>query len=348
VRQIRDTFGLDAALLVRDESGTFTGRAHPACALCLSEKEESVAAWTFQKRQAAGRFTDTLPDSEALHLPLVAGDTAAGVLSVRLETPLSFMHRELLETFAIQIALSLEKDRLAQANRQAQINAQSEQLQRTLFDSVSHELKTPLAAIQAALEQGPQSPIQTEIGKAVARLTKVVNHLLDMTRLDSGLMKPNLEWCDPGELVREALEENPAPEHLLKLDIPQGLPPIRVDARLLSQVLSLLIANAANYSPPGTEIAVSVSNAAEKLRISIADRGPGLKSGEENRIFEKFYRSPGTPAGGIGLGLSIAKRLVEAHGGQITAGNRPGGGSIFVVELPASERLNLPKEEEPA
>jgi signal transduction histidine kinase len=121
-----------------------------------------------------------------------------------------------------------------------------------------------------------------------------------------------------------------------------------VDARLLSQVLSLLIANAANYSPPGTEIAVSVSNAAEKLRISIADRGPGLKSGEENRIFEKFYRSPGTPAGGIGLGLSIAKRLVEAHGGQITAGNRPGGGSIFVVELPASERLNLPKEEEPA
>ena len=349
VRQIHETFGLDVALLVRDESGAFTGRAHPSSKLALSEKEESVAAWTFLKKQAAGRFTDTLPDSEALHLPLLAGETIAGVLAVKLDAPLTFPQRELLEAFSSQVAVSLEKDHLAKANRMAQIAEQSEQLQRTLFDSVSHELKTPLAAISAALEQSPPTPILGEIRSAVSRLTKVVNHLLDMTRLDSGLLKPNFEWCDPGDLLREAMHEaaEQTEGHAVQSEIPADLPAIRVDARLVTQVLVMLLNNAANYSPAGSEITISVANVADRMRISIADRGPGLKSGEEQRVFDKFYRSPGTPAGGIGLGLSIAKRLVETHSGQITAGNRAGGGSLFVVELPSKERLNLPRESAP-
>ena len=349
IAQIKETFGLPAALLIRDESGAFTGRTHPASTLTLCEKDESVAAWSFQKRQAAGRYTDTLPDSEALHLPLLAGDTAVGVLAVKLEAPMPFPQRELLEAFASQIAVSLERDRLVQATRKAQIAAQSEQLQRTLFDSVSHELKTPLAAISAALEQAPELPILDEVRNAVARLTKVVNHLLDMTRLDSGLMKPNFEWCDPGDLVREAIDEarEQTQGHPVRPEIPGNLPAIRVDTRLITQVLLMLLTNAANYSPAGSEITIALAYSADRLRISVADRGPGLKPGEEQRVFEKFYRSPGTPAGGIGLGLSIARRLVEAHSGKITAGNRSGGGSVFVVEFPAKERLNLPDDAAP-
>lgn len=347
VSQIKASFGVDSAVFIRDESGAFTGRAHPASSLALTEKEESVAAWTFQKKQVAGRFTDTLPDSEAFHVPLLTGEKVVGVLALRLEAPLPFFQRELLEAFCSQLAVSLEKDRLAKAHQLSQIAAQSEQLQRTLFDSVSHELKTPLAAISAALEQSPNLPAIWEIRSAVLRLSKVVNHLLDITRLDSGMMKPNLEWCDPGDLVREALDESREQigKHPVQCNFPPEVPPIRVDGRLLAQVISMLLTNAANYSPEEAPITVSISNDAEKLHISIADRGPGLKPGEEHRVFERFYRSPGTPAGGIGLGLSIAKSLVEAHSGHITAGNRPGGGSVFVIELPAKERLNLPKEE---
>ena len=346
IRQIKETFGMPTALMIRDEAGAFTGRTYSSGTLALGEKEESVAAWTFRMKQAAGRFTDTLPDSEALYLPLLAGETIAGVLAVRPEAPLIFQERELLEAFASQIAVSVEKNRLAQANRCAMVVAQSEQLQRTLFDSVSHELKTPLAAISAALEQSPDSPVLNDIRQATARLTKVVNHLLDMTRLDSGLLKPNLEWCDPGDLVREALDEarEQTASHRVTIEAPSGVPMIRADPRLMTQVLTLLIANAANYSPAGSEVLLSLNADGERLRISIADQGPGLKNGDEERVFEKFYRSPGTPAGGIGLGLSIAKRLVEAHAGSITAGNRSGGGALFVIELPAKECLHLPDE----
>ncbi len=348
-QKIGDTFGAKAALLLRDESGAFTGAAHPASSFALSAKEESVASWAFQKREPAGRFTDTLPDAEALHLPLLAGENVEGVLAVKFppETQITMRQRELLEAFAAQIAVTVEKDRLTQASRRMQVAAQSEKLQQTLFDSVSHELKTPLAAISAALEQDPreQSTFR-EIRHAVIRLTRVVDNLLDMTRLDSGLMKPNLEWCDAGELVREALARvsEQTREHILKIEIAPDLPPIHVDSGLIEQVLSTLVSNATLYSPEGSLIEVSATRAEGSLRFAVADRGAGLKGGEEQRVFDKFYRSASAPAGGIGLGLSIARRLVGAHGGELTASNRPDGGARFVVKLPATEQLELPKE----
>lgn len=348
-QKIGDTFGAKAALLLRDESGAFTGAAHPASQFALSAKEESVASWAFQKRESAGQFTDTLPDAEALHLPLLAGENVEGVLAVKFPTsaPLTMRQRELLEAFAAQIAVAVEKDRLAQASRRLQVAAQSEKLQQTLFDSVSHELKTPLAAISAALEQDPRAASTfREMRHAVTRLTRVVDNLLDMTRLDSGLMKPSLEWCDAGELVREAVARvaEQLREHVLKINVAPDLPPIRVDAGLIEQVLATLVSNAALYSPPGTVIEVMAARAEGSLHFAVADRGPGLQVGEEQRVFDKFYRSANAPVGGLGLGLSIARRLVEAHGGELTATNRPEGGARFVVKIPATEQLELPKE----
>jgi two-component system sensor histidine kinase KdpD len=351
VKNIRETFGAETALLVRDETGAFTGAAHAASGFGLSQKEESVAVWVFQKRQPAGRFTDTLPDAEALHLPLLAGDNIEGVLAVKFPpgTQLTMRTRELLEAFAAQIAVTIEKDRLAQASRRMQVAAQSEKLQQTLFDSVSHELKTPLAAISAALEQAGENSEDSmgrEIRDAVVRLTRVVNNLLDMTRLDSGLLKPSFEWCDAGELVREAAARvaDQTRNHRVQIDVAPGLSPIRVDAGLIGQVLSTLISNAALYSPAGAEIAILATYEDGWLRFCVVDRGPGLKVGEQERVFDKFYRGVGAPAGGIGLGLSIARRLVEAHGGKITASNRAERGARFTVELPATEQLQLPKE----
>ena len=197
---IRDFFQADAAVWLRDENGL---TQHPASTFVPSKKDESVAMWAFQKKQAAGKSTDTLPDSECLHIPLVAGDRAEGVLSVRLKTLPTLEQRELLDAFAAQLAVFMNKERALQESREAQVARESQKLQKVLFDSVSHELKTPLAAMTAALQQ--PRPDSVELQQAARRLTHTVNNLLDATRLESGLLQPVREWCDPGELVHEAI-----------------------------------------------------------------------------------------------------------------------------------------------
>jgi two-component system sensor histidine kinase KdpD len=336
---IHESFGADAAVLLRSGSDIV---AQPAGTLLLSAKEESVAAWAFQRKQCAGRFTETLPDAEALHLPLLAGGRAEGVLALKLAGALTMDQRELLEAFAAQLAVFVEKERALQATREAQVAAQSEKLQKTLFDSVSHELKTPLAAMSAALEQ-PQ-PDRAELRQAVRRLTSTVNHLLDATRLESGLLQPACEWCEPGELLHEAVQLAAIENREVRLTSPSGLPAIFIDPGLIKQALITLIQNAATYSPPGAAIEVSAARDESFLVISVADRGSGLPPGAEEKIFGKFYRGPGALPGGLGLGLSIARRLVEAHGGKLIARNRAGGGARFSIRLPLSKQMQLPGE----
>jgi two-component system sensor histidine kinase KdpD len=336
---IKGSFQADAAVWLRDESGL---SQHPASNHSPSSKDEGVAMWAFQKKQAAGRSTDTLPDAEALHLPLVTGDRAEGVLTVRLAASPTLEQRELLDTFAAQLALFVNKERALEESRAAQVARQSQKLQRTLFDSVSHELKTPLAAMSVALQQ-PQ-PDRAELQQAVRRLTRTVDHLLDATRLESGLLQPVREWCDPGELLREAVALAGLKEEAVKIGVAKGLPVVFVDAHLIEQALAALLSNASAHGISNQPIEASAARDDSMLVFSIADHGPGLAPGEENKVFEKFYRGPGTPAGGLGLGLSIARQLVEAHSGQISAQNREEGGSRFSIRLPIGEPMQLPSE----
>jgi two-component system sensor histidine kinase KdpD len=308
-----------------------------------STKDESVAMWAFQKKQSAGRSTDTLPDAESLHIPLVTGDRAEGVLSLRLTSAPTLEQRELLDAFAAQLALFVYKERALEESRAAQLARQSEKLQKALFDSVSHELKTPLAAISAALQQS--QPDRSELKQAVGRLTRTVDHLLDATRLESGLLQPVREWCDPGELLHEAIAQAGLKEEAMKITIARELPAISVDACLIEQALIAVLANAALHGASKLPIEVSAARDDSMLVYSVADHGPGLVAGEENKVFEKFYRRPGTAPGGLGLGLSIARQLVEAHSGQIIAQNREDGtGARFSIRLPIAEKMQLPKE----
>src|SRR5689334_2138089 len=216
---IKDFFHGEAAVWLRDENGL---TQHPASTFVPSKKDESVAIWAFQKKQAAGKSTDTLPDSECLHIPLVTGDRAEGVLSVRLKTLPTLEQRELLDAFAAQLALFVNKERALEESRAAQVARQSQKLQKALFDSVSHELKTPLAAISAALQQS--QPDRAELKQAVGRLTRTVDHLLDATRLESGLLQPVREWCDPEELLHEAIAHAGLKEETMKITIARDLP----------------------------------------------------------------------------------------------------------------------------
>ena len=339
LKLIKSSFEADAAVWLRGESGL---SLHRASLFTPSSKDESVAVWAFQKKQSAGRSTDTLPDAEALHIPLVTGDRSEGVLTVRLAHPPAIQQRELLDAFAAQLALFVNKERALEESREAQIAKQSQKLQKTLFDSVSHELKTPLAAMSAALQQS--EPDCAELQQAARRLTRTVDHLLDATRLESGLLQPIREWCDPGEIVREAISAAALKDDSVRINIDKNLPPVSVDSRLIQQALGSLLSNAVAHGRSNPPIEVSAARDDSMLVLSVADHGPGLEPGEENKVFEKFYRGPRTRPGGLGLGLSIARQLVEAHGGQIVAQNRPDGGARFSIHLPIGESMRLPNE----
>jgi two-component system sensor histidine kinase KdpD len=337
---IKNCFQADAAVWLRDENGL---TQHPARMFVPSSKDESVAVWAFQKKQAAGRSTDTLPDAESLHVPLVTGDRAEGVLTVRLNTLPTLEQRELLDAFAAQLALFLNKERALEESRIAQISRQSQKLQKALFDSVSHELKTPLAAMSVALQQ--PEPDQAELQQAVRRLTRTVDHLLDATRLESGLLQPMREWCDPGEILREAVAHARLSDRAAKITTTKDLPVIPVDARLIEQALAALLSNAAAHNTGNQPIEVSAARDDKMVVFSVSDHGPGLAPGEESKVFEKFYRGPGTAPGGLGLGLWIARQLVEAHGGKIVAQNREDArGSRFSIRIPIGETMRLPSE----
>jgi two-component system sensor histidine kinase KdpD len=161
-----------------------------------------------------------------------------------------------------------------------------------------------------------------------------------MTRLESGKVKPRLDWCDVGDLINVALRQNERElaRHRVVLSLPQNLPLVKMDFVLIEQALNNLLHNAANYTPPGTTVEIKASPAADEMIISVADHGPGLPPESLPHVFEKFYRVPGAPAGGTGLGLSIVKGLVEAHGGRVEARNRPGGGAEFSVCLPITAK----------
>jgi len=208
---------------------------------------------------------------------------------------------------------------------------------------VSHELKTPLAAMSVALQQS--EPDRAELQEAARRLTRTVDHLLDATRLESGLLQPVREWCDPTEIVRDAVVHARLTDRTPKITVAKDLPMISVDARLIEQALATLLSNAAAHGTSDKPIEVSAARDDSMIVFSVADHGPGLAPGEASKVFEKFYRSPGTAPGGLGLGLSIARQLVEAHGGTIVAQNREDThGSRFSIRIPIGETMKLPSE----
>jgi two-component system sensor histidine kinase KdpD len=360
VRQIGQAFDAQVAILLPNPnlSGQL-GQPHPASTLALNEKELSVADWAFVNRKQAGRFTDTLPSAEARYLPLHTPGAVVGVLAIRSHSPerLALEQETLLETFANQVALVIERTTLDKAAEQARVLAESERLYKTLLNSVSHELRTPLTAITGAAtslldpniggDLAAREALSREIDEAATRLNRIVENLLNMTRLESGRLRLNLEWCDINDLVSITLNrlKNELAEHVLIVDVASDLPLARIDFGLMEQALYNLVHNSAVHTPPGTRVRVSAWVEGQELILSVADRGPGLPPQDLERVFDKFYRAPGAMGGGTGLGLSITRGLVEAHGGQITAENRSNGGVRFIIRLPLGAAPHLPRQE---
>ena len=236
-----------------------------------------MAQWAFAHRQPAGQGTGTQPNAEGLHLPLLAGNRTLGVLSLRFNEPLPLTpdQRDLLDSFVRRIALALDRQRLRDAEQHAELVAESERLSKTLLNSISHEMRTPLAAITSAasaLTDAPGQPLQQwrrdmtdEIQEAARRLNRLVGNLLEMTRVETGHVKPKLDWCDVADLVQVTLEDirGEMARHPVAVDIPEGVPLVRMDFVLMQQVITNLLLNAAFHTPPGTSVWLTARTGAE-------------------------------------------------------------------------------------
>jgi two-component system sensor histidine kinase KdpD len=256
----------------------------------------------------------------------------------------------LLETFANQTALAIERAQLADQSERAQVQIETERMRNLLLSTVSHDLRTPLASITGAasgllqhrdhLDDHSYELAQIAYEEA-ERLNRLVSNLLEMSRLESGNIQVTKEWQPLEEVVGTTLLrlEKVLGDRPLTTTLPEDLPLLLIDSSLIEQALVNLLENAAKYTPPQAEIELSAWDEGDQVVVEVADRGPGIPDGDEERIFDKFYRARPTTAGGVGLGLTICRTIIEAHGGRIWALNRPGGGAAF--------RFTLPLEGEP-
>jgi two-component system sensor histidine kinase KdpD len=247
-------------------------------------------------------------------------------------------------TFAMMFAVGLATSALVLRVRRGQI----EELRSALLSTLSHDLRTPLAAITGAgttlregldaLTPGQRTELLDTICQEADRLERLVGNLLEMTRLESGALVVKREWVPLEEMVGSALTrlETRLGGRTVTTDLPEALALVSVDPVLFEQLIVNLVENAAKHTPPGSPIAIAARAVAGGVDIEVCDRGPGLPAGGETRLFEKFFRGPHAGVEGAGLGLAICRGIARAHGGWIVAENRPGGGAVFRVHLPAS------------
>ncbi len=336
-------------VLLPDTTERLVLRASDPAAFVLDEREAAVAHWVYTHNQLAGLGTATLSAAQALYVPLTASQGPVGVLGIRPGEPRELEAPEqlhLLETCANQTALAIERAALAERAQDAQVKVEAEQLRNALLSAVSHDVRTPLAGIRGAasslveagdrLDAATRTDLSASIAEEAERLDRLLGNLLNMTRLDAGVVQPKKEWQPLEEVVGAALGRLAAalrrrPVHV---SVPPELPFVPLDGLLIEQVLINLLENALRYTPAGTPIEITATAQEEQLTVEVADRGPGLPAGEAERIFEKFHRAGVTRAEGVGLGLTICRGFVEAHGGRIWAENRPDGGARFRFTLP--------------
>ena len=358
IRHVVDVLGGQVAILLPDGQGHLQTRATLMSPYRLDPNDVAVAQWAYEHGQLAGAGTDNLPRGPILFVPLRASRGAVGVLGIRPSQPGTLDDaeaRRLLETFATQIALGIERSLLAEEGQRAQLRIEAEQLRHSLLSSVSHDLGTPLTAIAGAagalvaggdtLDAATRRDLAETIHEEADRLNRLVENLLDMTRLESGAAPVHREWQPLEGVVGAALRRmgRHLEGHPVSTDLPATLPLVPIDGALIEQVFFNLLDNAVKYTPEGCPIEITAQASNGAVTVSFADRGPGLPADILDRVFEKFYRAESATArGGAGLGLTICQAIVSAHGGRIWAENRPGGGLVFHFTLPLSEGPPLP------
>jgi len=361
-KHLRDAFDAQVAVFLANVDKKVQLQRGELLFFDLDPKESGVAQWVYDHSERAGLGTDTLPGASALYLPLVASAGAIGVVAVRPSDSALLLDPErlhLLESLVNQVALAIERTRLSDEAQQAHVRAETERTRNAILSSVSHDLRTPLATITGAAsslasEQGEldllaRRELAQSIHREADRLDRLLKNLLDMMRLEAGAVQLKKEWHSVDDVTGAALVrlDGRLQDHAVDTSFPTDLPLVLVDGVLLEQVVINLLENAVKHTPSGSAIKLSASAKDREVIVEFADRGPGIASGEESRIFDKFYRGRLAREGGAGLGLTICRGIVEAHGGRIWAENRSGGGAVFRFSIPLPDQQPPVETEQP-
>jgi two-component system sensor histidine kinase KdpD len=336
------TFRARVALILPDEGGRLV-------APMRNPVDVATAQWSYDRAEPAGAGTDTLPANDFLFLPLKAPMRTRGVLAIRPERSRDLMipeQRRQYETFAALTAIALERVHYVDVARDALVKIEGERLRNSLLSALSHDLRTPLAALLGLSESlmltqpklsEQQAEIARTLGAETQRLIALVNNLLDMARIQSGEVRLNLQWHPLEEVVGSALRSMRAAlgDRRVTVELAPDLPLVQMDAVLVERVLVNLLENISKYTPAGADVRIAARTQADMLEVSVEDDGPGIAKGTEEAIFEKFARGEKeTATPGVGLGLAICRAIVEAHKGRMHAEAGRAKGARFVFTLP--------------
>lgn len=361
--RLRQSLGV-AAVIVELEGQSVPHRRIAGDAAALAGADMgSLAGWIPSPRSATGaraRWIRVMSPhgssasrrDERVHaVPLQAGGRRIGTLAiVRASTEPQSADDRILTSVATQLAGAIERSRLRQHATDAEILRRTDQLKNALLGAVSHDLRTPLASIVASAGSLRQTDVRwteaeresflSDIEHEARRLSRIVSNLLDLSRMESGTLDPERSWYDLAALIDDVVGRlRPLTQsHRVEVRAPEDLPPISLDYVEIDQVLSNLIENATRHTRPGSAIVVSAAIEGPEAVVEVSDDGPGVPTDALDRVFEPFFRGPsdGTPRG-TGLGLAVARGLVEAHGGHISVRNRPEGGAVFRFTLPIEQ-----------
>jgi two-component system sensor histidine kinase KdpD len=344
LQNINKYFSFDCVFMLQERNNELSGHIRHETQIKLSEAEMSIAAWVNQHGRKAGKFTDTLPSTEFTFFPMNGNKLRIGVVAIK--SPKGFTGEEEIfwETYKVQISNALEREFLNDFARRALILDESDKLYKTLFNSISHELRIPVATIMGASEtliskdfdKQTTSLLYDEIYKASDRLNRLIENLLNMSRLETGRITPHLDWHDVRDLVNKVLENLRSEIQNFNVDvvIAENMPLVKIDFGLMQQVLHNLVLNATQYSRPNTTLRIKMYYDRPNFIMKIMDRGPGFPENTIPLVFNKFYRVSGTQSVGTGLGLSIVKGFVDAHNGSVNIENRRNGGAQITVKIP--------------
>ncbi len=353
VRHVAEVFQCAAVVLLPDPEGKLHFPRERPLEQSLRGADLAVAQWVADHGRQAGLGTDTLTAAPALYVPIGDSERRLGVLAVlprHARRVLLPEQRHLLETFAGQIGIAVERAELAERAESVRVAAERESLRNTLLASISHDLRTPLAAMAgagstlaeqgASLDEATRASLARSIETRAREMSELISNVLDLMRLESGEIALRLDWQMLEDLLHAAtttVRPRLAP-YPLEARLPANLPAVHVDAALVVKVFVNLLDNIVKYTPEGTRVTIAAASDGPFVRVTVDDNGPGLPPGDPERLFEKFQR--GTEEGaavGVGLGLAICRAIVRAHGGEIEALRRPGGGARFELTLPTTE-----------
>ncbi|SMF17217.1 sensor histidine kinase [Pseudogulbenkiania subflava] len=343
----RDMFRVDSVILLPDQHERVRPAGAPAEAVLAVDA--AVAQWVYDHQAPAGRGTATLPASPARYLPLKAPMRTRGVLAfLGVANEPSPEERRLMDTCVAQIALALERVHYVEVAQDALLAMESDRLRNTLLTALSHDLRTPLTSLIGVadtlqrddLADHARHELLQSLQDEARRMGSLVGNLLDMARLQAEGVTLKKDWQSIEEVAGSALRHMSIPlaRHAIVTDLPADLPLCEFDALLIERVLVNLLDNAAKYTPPGSEVRLAAHSEPGWLAVSVSDDGPGLPPGDPARLFDKFTRGQSESAiPGVGLGLALCRTILDAHGGQIRAENRPEGGARFTFRLPLGE-----------